>query len=85
MSTNDPDRRTTKQLTLDGVKYDITVCIVSKGIYRADWTCSECREKGAWSPLSGDPVQAVQLAKVGLEVHHSFLHQRGPALPKNPR
>ena len=74
MSTSDTERRTKKQVELDGVRYDITVSSVSEGIFRADWTCSKCNEEGACSPLSGDPIQAVALAKVGLEVHHAFLH-----------
>jgi hypothetical protein len=44
-------------------------------MFQAEWTCSECDEKGAWAPLSGDPLKAAELAKLGLEVHHSFLHR----------
>jgi hypothetical protein len=84
VGTSDTERRTKKHVVLDGVSYDITVSIVSDGIYRADWTCSECGEEGAWSPLSGDPIQAVELAKVGLEVHHAFLH-RGLAVRRLAR
>ena len=84
MSTGDTDRRTKKQVIRDGVRYDIAVSMVSAGIFRAVWTCSECSEEGAWSPLSGDPIQAVELAKVGLEVHHAFLH-RGLLARRVPR
>ena len=85
VSTSDSDRRIKKQVNLDGVRYDITVSTVSDGIYRATWKCSECHEEGAWSPLSGDPVQAVHMAQVGIQVHHSLLHQHGSKVPKRPR
>ena len=83
VSTNETDRHSKKQLILGGVTYDITVSVVSNGMYRAEWTCSECVEKGVWAPLSGDPTNAAELAKLGIEVHHSFLH-RG-MVRKKPR
>jgi len=78
VSTSNIEPFTKKQIVIGGVTYHITISRLSAEIYRADWTCSECGEDGAWSPLSGDPLQAAKLAKVGLQVHHSLLHQHRP-------
>ena len=74
MSTHDQERHSRKQVRLGEVTYDIAINVVSNEMFRAEWTCSECGEKGVWAPLSGDPIRAAELAKLGLEVHHSFLH-----------
>ena len=75
MSTNDKKQHSSKQFRLGDVTYDLVVNAISNGIFQAKWTCSECAETGAWAPLSGDPIKAAELAKLGLEVHHSFLHR----------
>jgi len=69
-----------KQVSLGDVTYEIAVNKLAGGMYRANWTCSACDEEGAWAPLSADPAQAVQIAKLGLEVHHSMLHHNGTAI-----
>ena len=75
MSTHNKERHTSKQFRLGDVTYNINVDLATYGMYRAEWKCSECDERGAWAPLSGDPISAVELAKLGLEVHHSLLHR----------
>jgi hypothetical protein len=85
VSTSNTERYKKKQVVLGSVTYDIAVKHVSDGIYRADWICSLCNEKGAWSPLSGDPIKAMELAQVGLEVHHTFLHEHASKLSNKPR
>jgi len=75
VSPSNQERHSSKQFTLGDVTYDIHVKVASNGMYRAEWTCSECGETGAWAPLSGDPTKAAELAKLGMEVHHSFLHR----------
>jgi hypothetical protein len=62
------------------VTYEIAVNKLVGGMYRANWICSACNEEGAWAPISGDPAQAVQIAKLGVEVHHSMLHHNGTAI-----
>jgi hypothetical protein len=69
-----------KHVELGDVMYEIAVNKLAGGMYRANWTCSACAEEGAWAPLSADPAQAVQIAKLGLEVHHSMLHHNGTAV-----
>ncbi len=75
VSMKDKNQHSRKQFRLDDVTYDVAVNVVSNGMFQAEWTCSACGEKGAWAPLSGDPTNAAELAKIGLEVHHSFLHR----------
>jgi hypothetical protein len=70
-------RLATKQLNIDGLRYNITVRKVSEEMYRASWSCTQCKEEGAWAPLSADPKQAVEMARFGLEAHHTFLHHGG--------
>ena len=69
-----------KQISLGDVTYEIAVSRLPGGMDRANWTCSACEEEGAWAPLSADPAQVVQIAKLGLEVHHSILHHNGMAV-----
>jgi hypothetical protein len=80
VSASDTHGRTKKQVILHSVRYDITVSIASAGIYQMELLRSS--EEGAWSPLSGDPIQAVALTNVGLEVHHSLLRRRGPMVQR---
>jgi hypothetical protein len=69
-----------KQMEIDGVKYDI--CVTQRGdAFRAAWVCGECCEQGSSAPWSTSPVQASQLAQVGLQHHHSMAH-RYPRKPK---
>jgi hypothetical protein len=77
VSTQFTNRPAIKQLNIGGVRYSITVTKVSDEMYRASWSCTECKEVGAWAPLSADPKQAVEMARFGLEAHHTFLHQGG--------
>ena len=62
-----------KQVEVDGVIYDI--CVTERGgMYRAAWVCSECCEQGAWAPTSGTAAQAIDLAEIGLRIHHALVH-----------
>lgn len=77
MSACNSSRSANKQFIIGGVRYSIAVTKISGNMYRASWSCSECKEEGAWAPLSADPKQAVEMARFGLEAHHTFLHQNG--------
>jgi hypothetical protein len=66
-----------KDVVIGNVTYKINVNGENGGMFRATWTCSNCNEKGAWSPVSSDAKQAVELAKIGMEIHHSLLHSSG--------
>ena len=71
-----------KRLTLGGVTYNVAVQELPDGMYRATWYCSACDEEGAWAPLSMEINQAVDLARLALEVHHGFLHGLVPVVRK---
>ena len=82
MASIETEWQRVKQIELDGIEYQITVIPIFDGMFRASWVCPTCDEKGAWEPLSGDPVQAIEMAKVALRMHHTILHRRGPhAMP----
>ncbi len=83
MATEDSKRTLNKQVTIGYVRYDIIVKQFTEGMHRAIWTCSTCREEGAWAPVSADQKQAVKSAIAGLEVHHNFVH--GAVKKKPPR
>ena len=69
----------TKQVIIDDIRYDITVETFENAMCQAKWTCSACQEVGAWAPISVEPQQAVDLAVVGLELHHTIVHHNGSA------
>jgi hypothetical protein len=74
MATDDSERTLNKQIAMGDIVYDITVKRFSEGIHRATWTCSACKEEGAWAPVSADPAQALASASIGIDVHHAFVH-----------
>jgi hypothetical protein len=73
-----------KPFEISGVHYDITTQAFGSDMFRAVWSCSACDEVGAWAPISAKASQAVEMAKVGVRIHHAFLHQGGTA-PRRPR
>jgi hypothetical protein len=78
MSTAKTQYSKSKRLTLGDVTYNIVVHELPDGMYRATWYCSTCNEEGAWAPMSREGRQAADLARLALEVHHSFLHGQVP-------
>jgi hypothetical protein len=66
-------RKRCKQMDIGGVSYEIWTYEFGS-LYRAEWLCQECREAGAWAPISATPDQAVKLAQIGLRIHHSLVH-----------
>jgi hypothetical protein len=82
VAVDGPEGSLIRQISMGDVVYDISVKRFSEGMHRAIWTCSACKEEGAWAPISADPEQAFQSAIVGLEVHHNFVH--GPSKTNPP-
>ena len=78
MSTPGTNQPALKQVILDGIKYDIHVISLSGGMFRAEWKCTACSEDGAWAPISADSQQAIDLAKLSIGVHHTFVHHGIP-------
>jgi hypothetical protein len=78
MSTPGISQPAHKQVILDGIKYNIHVTSLSGGMFRAEWKCAACSEDGAWAPISADSQQAIDLAKLGIGVHHAFVHRGLP-------
>jgi hypothetical protein len=70
-----------KQFQLGGVVYEITTHEFG-ALYRAEWVCEQCREAGAWAPISSTPEQAIDLAEIGLRVHHTLVHGEPHRTPK---
>jgi hypothetical protein len=69
-----PNGKRNRQLDLGGVLYEITVSSFGD-MYRADWTCSECGEAGCWSPVSQSFDQAIESARIAIQVHQSLAHE----------
>jgi hypothetical protein len=82
MNSGNPERPRTQQFRYGGVWYTVRLTEYSPGLHRAIWSCLDCDEEGAWAPVSGEPAQAIELAKQGIEIHHSFVHARGPTRQK---
>ena len=88
MGSDDAERTLTRQFAIGDVRYDITVNEFSENMHRATWTCSTCKEQGAWAPISANPGQAIESAIMGIEMHHSFAHgiqkTNSPHFTRNP-
>jgi hypothetical protein len=78
-----PPQKRCKHVDFGGVHYEIVVDEFDD-YYRAEWTCDNCGESGAWAPISATPDGAMELAKLALRIHHSLVHG-GPSRPLNLR
>jgi hypothetical protein len=70
-----------KQCEFDGLVYEISTHEFGS-FYRAEWVCEQCQETGAWAPISATPEQAIELAEIGLRVHHTLVHGESRRTPK---
>src|SRR4051812_30388442 len=61
-------------LGMDGVSYDIYIK-EQDDQFSAAWVCEECCEQSTWRALAPTRERAIQRARVGAQVHHSFSHR----------
>jgi len=74
MALPDAEWRRRKHLELAGVKYEIAITNLGEDSFRAAWMCRACCEMGAWAPVVPTEEEAIQAARLGLEVHHAIVH-----------
>jgi hypothetical protein len=61
-------------LGMDGVNYDIFV----KGHndqFASAWVCQQCCEQSTWLATAPTRERAIERARIGAKVHHSFSHK----------
>jgi hypothetical protein len=63
-------------LGLDEISYDIFIKDVGGGDFSASWVCQKCCEQSTWRAKASTWEAAIERAKVGAQVHHSFMHLR---------
>jgi hypothetical protein len=42
--------------------------------FRATWSCSHCQERAPFEPVADSEQEAVDAARIGIQVHHNLVH-----------
>jgi hypothetical protein len=63
-------------LGVGGITYDIFIKDGGGGDFSASWVCQKCCEQSTWRAKAPTWEGAIELAKVGAQIHHSFMHLR---------
>jgi len=74
-TTKGADWQHSAHLGIDGVSYDIFIKEHDEQ-FSAAWVCQQCCEQSTWRAKSPTRERAIERAKVGAQVHHSFSHIR---------
>ena len=74
-SVKSSDWQHSAHLGIDGVSYDFFIQ-EDADQFAAAWVCQRCCEQATWRAKAPTREGAIERAKVGAQVHHSFAHSR---------